>query len=73
MNLNRMLLKRHSEGHSIRVGLIGAGKFGTMFLAQARRMIGLQVVGVAEREPARPWKPRVGLVKQSFFVLRARQ
>jgi predicted homoserine dehydrogenase-like protein len=30
------------------VGLIGAGKFGTMFLAQARLTEGLHVVGVAD-------------------------
>ena len=32
----------------VRVGLIGAGKFGTMFLAQARRNPGLHVLGVAD-------------------------
>ena len=32
----------------VRVGLIGAGKFGTMFLAQARRIPGLHVLGVAD-------------------------
>ncbi|MCY3766975.1 MAG: SAF domain-containing protein [Gemmatimonadetes bacterium] len=34
--------------HPVRVGLIGAGKFGTMFLAQARRIPGLHVLGVAD-------------------------
>ncbi len=34
------------------MGLIGAGKFGTMFLAQARRTLGLQVLGVADRNVA---------------------
>ncbi|MCE2438872.1 MAG: flagellar biosynthesis protein FlgA [Candidatus Latescibacteria bacterium] len=36
------------SGHPVRVGLIGAGKFGTMFLAQARRIPGLHVLGVAD-------------------------
>ncbi|MCH2125860.1 MAG: Gfo/Idh/MocA family oxidoreductase [Pirellulaceae bacterium] len=53
MNLHQLLQQRAARETPVRVGLIGAGKFGTMFLAQARRMIGLQVVGVAEREPAR--------------------
>lgn len=48
MNLYRLLQARAEEGRPIRVGLIGAGKFGSMFLAQARRMTGLHVVGVAD-------------------------
>ena len=36
------------SGAPVRVGLIGAGKFGTMFLAQARRIPGLHVLGVAD-------------------------
>ena len=32
----------------LRVGLIGAGKFGTMFLSQAHRIAGLHVLGVAD-------------------------
>ena len=32
----------------MRVGLIGAGKFGSMFLAQARATEGLHVVGIAD-------------------------
>src|SRR5262249_8002198 len=38
MNLYRLLARRGEEGRPIRVGLIGAGKFGTMFLAQAGAM-----------------------------------
>lgn len=39
---------RADPGSPVRVGLIGAGKFGTMFLAQARRIPGLHVLGVAD-------------------------
>ena len=35
------------------VGLIGAGKFGTMFLAQARLTRGMHLVAVADLDPAR--------------------
>jgi len=35
----------------IRVGVIGAGKFGTMFLAQAVRLPGVHVAGVADLDP----------------------
>lgn len=48
MNLHRKLLRRAEERRPIRVGLIGAGKFGTMFLAQARFTPGIQVLGVAD-------------------------
>ena len=48
MNFSRMLAAREASGRPIGVALIGAGKFGTMFLAQARRMPGLHVAGVAD-------------------------
>ncbi|MFD0934437.1 flagellar biosynthesis protein FlgA, partial [Methylobacterium trifolii] len=47
MNLSTLLLQRASAGRPVRVGLIGAGKFGSMVLAQAQRIEGLHVVGVA--------------------------
>jgi predicted homoserine dehydrogenase-like protein len=53
MNLHRLLLKRQASGNPIRVGLVGAGKFGTMFLAQALRTQGLHVMGVADLNPDR--------------------
>ena len=37
MNLSRMLAERQAAGEPVRVGVIGAGAFGTMFLSQARR------------------------------------
>jgi predicted homoserine dehydrogenase-like protein len=48
-----MLAARAAEGRPLRVGLIGAGKFGTMFLAQARRVNGLHVLGIADIAPQR--------------------
>ena len=39
---------RAEPGNPVRVGLIGAGKFGTMFMAQARRIPDLHVLGVAD-------------------------
>ncbi len=53
MNLYRMLLEREAAGRPVRVGLIGAGKFGTMFLAQARLTRGMHIVGVADLNVAR--------------------
>ncbi|MDP6344176.1 MAG: flagellar biosynthesis protein FlgA [Alphaproteobacteria bacterium] len=48
MNLSRMLAARAEAGKPVRAGLIGAGKFGTMFLAQARLTTGLQILGIAD-------------------------
>ncbi|MHA1153801.1 MAG: NAD(P)H-dependent oxidoreductase [Alphaproteobacteria bacterium] len=51
MNLHRMLLQRAEEGRPVRIGLIGAGKFGSMFLAQARLTAGFHVMAVADLVP----------------------
>ncbi len=53
MNLNNMLAARMSEGRPVRVGLIGAGKFGSMILAQAKHIAGYHVVGIADLDPAK--------------------
>jgi predicted homoserine dehydrogenase-like protein len=53
MNLHKLLCARAEGGKPLRVGLIGAGKFGTMFLAQALRTPGLHILGVADLAPAR--------------------
>lgn len=62
MNLSRMLAERNAEGRPVRVGLIGAGKFGSMILAQAKCIPGYHVVGVADLdlEKARGSLARVG-------------
>jgi len=48
MGLFEQLQERQEQGKPVRVGVIGAGKFGTMFLAQALRIPGIHVVGVAD-------------------------
>jgi len=53
MNLYRLLQERAAAGRPVRAGLIGAGKFGSMFLAQARMTEGLHVLGLADLDPAR--------------------
>jgi predicted homoserine dehydrogenase-like protein len=53
MNLHRMLLERKTSGKPVTVGIIGAGKFGTMFLSQARLTDGMHVVAVADINTAR--------------------
>ena len=51
MNLHHLLMARAEENRPVRVGLIGAGKFGSMFLAQARTTTGIHILGVAELDP----------------------
>ena len=53
MNLHKMLCERASEGRPIRVGIIGAGKFASMFLTQALTTQGLHVVAVCDLDVAR--------------------
>ncbi len=53
MNLSRLLGARAEAGEPVRAGLIGAGKFGAMFLAQARLTTGLHVLGIADLDIAR--------------------
>jgi predicted homoserine dehydrogenase-like protein len=53
VNLYTKLLERAAADKPVTVALIGAGKFGTMFLSQARLTRGMQVVGVADLDPGR--------------------
>jgi predicted homoserine dehydrogenase-like protein len=53
MNLHRMLLERQAAGKPVTVGIVGAGKFGTMYLSQARLTAGMHVVAVADLNIAR--------------------
>jgi len=53
MTLSEGLQHRAAAGQPVRVALVGAGKFGSMFMAQARPTPGLHVVGVADLLPDR--------------------
>lgn len=52
MSLYQQLLRRAAEQKPIRLGLIGAGKFGSMYLAQIPKTPGVQLVAVADLMPA---------------------
>jgi len=52
MSLHTRLQQRAAEGRPIRIGLIGAGKFGSMYLAQIPRTPGVQLVAIADLSPA---------------------
>ncbi|WP_375415075.1 NAD(P)H-dependent oxidoreductase [uncultured Bradyrhizobium sp.] len=53
MNLHHLLAKRHAAGKPVRVALIGAGKFGSMFLSQVPHTPGLEVPVIADLDPER--------------------
>ncbi len=62
MSLHSQLQQRAVNGKPIRIGLIGAGKFGSMYLAQIPRTPGVHLVGIADLAPdgARQNLARVG-------------
>ncbi|MFN0005615.1 MAG: NAD(P)H-dependent oxidoreductase [Burkholderiaceae bacterium] len=51
MSLYSRLQRRAQEKNPIRIGLIGAGKFGTMYLSQIPKTPGVHLVGVADLSP----------------------
>ncbi|WP_404421640.1 NAD(P)H-dependent oxidoreductase [Thalassospira australica] len=68
MNLDAKLRKRAADGNPVRVGIIGAGKFGSMFLSQAGHHPGYHVLGVADLSAARAKEAldRVGWPKERY-------
>jgi predicted homoserine dehydrogenase-like protein len=53
MNLFSLLQARDASGKPVRVALIGAGKFGSMFLAQVPHVAGLEVPVIVDLDPQR--------------------
>lgn len=53
MNLHALLQARAGSGRPVRAGLIGAGKFGSMFLSQVPSTPGLVVSAIADLSPER--------------------
>ena len=53
MSLGTLLARRAVEHGPVRVGILGAGKFASMYLAQARDLAAIHVVGVADLRPER--------------------
>ncbi len=52
MNLYSKLQQRAAQGKPLRIGVIGAGKFGAMYIAQVPRTPGVHLVGIADLSPA---------------------
>lgn len=53
MNLFRLLAARSAADRPVRVAVVGAGKFGQMFLSQAPKTPGLHVAAIADLAPDR--------------------
>ncbi len=70
MSLHRLLCKRAESNNPIRIGLVGAGRYSAMFLAQAKFIPGMQIVGVADLnlEKAQKTIVRSGWPKESLKV-----
>jgi predicted homoserine dehydrogenase-like protein len=52
MNLYSKLQQRAAQGKPLRIGVIGAGKFGAMYIAQVPKTPGVHLVGIADLSPA---------------------
>jgi predicted homoserine dehydrogenase-like protein len=78
MSLHSQLRQRAAEQRPIRVGLIGAGKFGSMYLAQVPRTPGVHLVAIADLSPAGAkqnlarvgWKPEQSAASSAQAALR---
>lgn len=68
--LLNLLAVRAQSGKPLRVGVIGAGKFATMFLSQARLIPGLHVLGITDLsiERARQALQRAAWPEEQYMV-----
>ena len=81
VNLHALLLRREAEGRPVRVGVIGAGKFGAMYIAQVPRTPGVHLVSIADLAPDRArenlervgWEPEAYGAASLDAALRARR
>ena len=61
MSLHALLYKREEEKRPIRIGMLGAGRYGAMFLAQSKFKPGMRVVGVADLNSEKPRSARISV------------
>jgi predicted homoserine dehydrogenase-like protein len=52
VNLHRLLQQREAQGKPLRIGIIGAGKFAAMYIAQVPKTPGVHLAGIADLSPA---------------------
>jgi predicted homoserine dehydrogenase-like protein len=63
MNLHELLTRRADSAGPVRVGVIGVGKFASMFLTQALSIPGMHIVGVADLDTG---KARTALARTGW-------
>ena len=75
MNLFYKLQILATQGKPLRIGLIGAGKFGSMYLSQVPRTPGVHLVGIADLQPehARRALEHVGWEAERFNAVTLEQ
>lgn len=68
MNLYAKLRQRAAQGRPLRVGVIGAGKFGAMYLAQVPTTPGVHLAAIADLAPdnAKANLERVGWKREAY-------
>ena len=71
MNLFAKLSALHEAGSPVCIGLIGAGKFGSMFLAQALKIPALHIAAIADLSPdmARANLALIGWQKEAYSAV----
>ena len=69
MNLHAKLMQRAADERPVRIALIGAGKFGSMYLAQVPRTPGVHLAAIADLSPA---QARANLARVGWADERAR-
>ena len=55
MGYQQILAEMQAQGKPARVGIIGTGKFGTMYVSQVRKVVGCHLVAICELDPARAY------------------
>ncbi|KAK5734941.1 hypothetical protein LTR17_008574 [Elasticomyces elasticus] len=69
-SLSTKLAEREASGKPIQVGLIGAGKFGSMFISQAHGTPGMRLAGIADlsADRAKAALQRTGYPEEAYDV-----
>jgi len=71
MNLYAKLREREAQKKPLRIGVIGAGKFGAMYIAQVPKTPGIHLVGIADLSPANAMEnlKRVGWDSEKYSAV----
>ncbi|KAK7750577.1 hypothetical protein SLS62_007424 [Diatrype stigma] len=67
-SLSTKLAELEATGKPIQVGIIGAGKFGSMFISQSHRTVGMRLAGIADLSSDRAFSAlkRTGFPEENY-------